>query len=343
MTGELAIEARGLTKSYDEALVLDGVDVSVARGAVFALLGPNGAGKTTAVRILATLLAPDGGRARVAGYDVVAERREVRRRISLTGQYAALDEPLTGTENLEMVARLLHLPARAARARVRELLARFDLLDAADRRVATYSGGMRRRLDIAASLLGRPEVIFLDEPTTGLDLRSRQAMWEIVAELAATGVTVLLTTQYLEEADCLADRIAVLDRGVIVAEGTADELKRRVSGQRLDLRAIDGDAFDCLTDRLGRRVVERDRSTLSIGVASDGGAAEVRALLDELDPRRTLIARFALSTASLDDVFMALTGREATATDHTNAADGHDTNATDSHDTNATESEAVHV
>jgi ABC-2 type transport system ATP-binding protein len=329
MADEMAIEAHGLTKSYGTTAVLDGVELSVPRGAVFALLGPNGAGKTTAVRILATLLAPDGGHAHVAGYDVVAERREVRRRISLTGQYAALDEPQTGTENLEMVARLLHLPARAARARVRELLAQFDLLDAADRRVSTYSGGMRRRLDLAASLIGSPEVIFLDEPTTGLDLRSRQAMWELVAGLAAAGVTVLLTTQYLEEADCLADRIAVLDRGVIVAEGTVDELKQRVAGQRLDLRAIDGYAFDCLTDRLGRRAVDCDRSTLSIGVASDGEAAEVRALLDELDPERALIARFALSTASLDDVFMALTGRH--------------TNATESHHTNATESEAVHV
>jgi ABC-2 type transport system ATP-binding protein len=329
MTGEMAIEASGLTKSYDAAVVLGGIDVSVARGTVFALLGPNGAGKTTTVRILATLLAPDRGHARVAGYDVVAERHEVRRRISLTGQYAALDEPQTGSENLEMVARLLHLPARAARARARELLAQFDLLDAADRRVSTYSGGMRRRLDLAASLIGTPEVIFLDEPTTGLDLRSRQTMWELVADLALSGVTVLLTTQYLEEADCLADRIAVLDRGAIVAEGTADELKRRVAGQRLDLRVSDGDAFDRLIDRLGRRVVDRDRSTLSIGVASDGGAAEVRALLDELDPERALIARFALSTASLDDVFMALTDRH--------------TNATESHHTNATESEAVHV
>jgi ABC-2 type transport system ATP-binding protein len=337
MTGELAIEACGLTKSFDAAVVLDGVDVSVARGTVFALLGPNGAGKTTAVRILATLLAPDGGGARVAGYDVVAERGEVRRRISLTGQYAALDEPLTGTENLEMMARLLHLPARAARVRVGELLAQFDLLGAADRRVATYSGGMRRRLDIAASLIGRPEVIFLDEPTTGLDLRSRQAMWELVAGLAASGVTVLLTTQYLEEADCLADRIAVLDRGVIVAEGTAEELKRRVADQRLDLRALDGDAFDCLIDRLGRRVVDRDRVTLSIGVASGGGAGEVRALLDDLDPQRALIARFALNTASLDDVFMALTGRDTTA------AKSHGTNVNDSHDTNVTESEAIHV
>jgi ABC-2 type transport system ATP-binding protein len=337
MAGEMAIEARGLMKSYDAAVVLDGIDVSVACGTVFALLGPNGAGKTTAVRILATLLAADGGCARVAGYDVVTERREVRRRISLTGQYAALDEPLTGSENLEMVARLLGLPARAARARAGELLAQFDLLGAADRRVATYSGGMRRRLDIAASLIGGPEVIFLDEPTTGLDPRSRQAMWEIVAELAAAGVTVLLTTQYLEEADCLADRIGVLDRGAIVAEGTAEELKRRVADQRLDLRAIDGDAFDCLTERLGRRVVPRYGARLSLGVARDGGAAAVRALLDDLDPQRALIERFALSTASLDDVFMALTGRDGTATE------SHHTNATDSRHTNATESEAVHV
>jgi ABC-2 type transport system ATP-binding protein len=247
MTGETAIEARGLTKSYDDAVVLDGVDVSVARGTVFALLGPNGAGKTTTVRILATLLAPDRGSARVAGYDVVTERREVRRRISLTGQYAALDEPQTGAENLEMLARLLHLPARVARARVRELLAQFDLLAAADRRVSTYSGGMRRRLDLAASLIGRPEVIFLDEPTTGLDLRSRRAMWELVAELSRSGVTVLLTTQYLEEADRLADRVAVLDRGAILAEGTVDELKQQVAGQlSLHTASLD-DVFLALT------------------------------------------------------------------------------------------------
>ncbi len=315
MRHENAIEALSLTKSYDQALVLDGIDLAVPSGTVFALLGPNGAGKTTTVRILATLLQPDRGRARVAGHDVVQERHEVRRRISLTGQYAALDELQTGTENLEMIARLLHLPGRTARGRARELLAQFDLVDAADRRVSTYSGGMRRRLDLAASLIGRPEVIFLDEPTAGLDPRSRQAMWETVTDLAASGTTVLLTTQHLEEADHLADRIAVLDGGKIVAEGSAAELKRRVAAERLDLRLVDAASFDRITASLGRRVVLRDRTTLTAGVATDGTAPDVRALLDEIDPERIRIARFSLHTPSLDDVFMTLTGHHATPTE----------------------------
>jgi ABC-2 type transport system ATP-binding protein len=315
MTQELAIDAHGLTKSYDGTSVLGGIDLAVPAGTVFALLGPNGAGKTTTVRILATLLEPDGGQARVAGRDVVAERHEVRRRISLTGQYAALDELQTGTENLVMIGRLLCLPAPTARARAHELLTQFDLLDAAKRRVGTYSGGMRRRLDLAASLVGIPEVLFLDEPTTGLDPRSRQAMWTLVSGLASAGVTVLLTTQYLEEADYLADRIAVLDDGTIVAEGTADELKQQVAGKRLDLGLVDAAAFDRLTDRLGPRAVHSDRSTLTLGVATDGQAAEVRALLDELDPDGREIARFSVHTATLDDVFMTLTGHHTTSTE----------------------------
>jgi ABC-2 type transport system ATP-binding protein len=309
MKRDIAIEAHGLAKSYGSVVVLDGIDLEVARGSVFALLGPNGAGKTTTVRLLATLSTPDGGRARVAGYDVVAERREVRRRISLTGQYTAVDDMQTGAENLEMIARLLALPARAARRSAHELLTQFDLLDAGDRRVCTYSGGMRRRLDLAASLIGSPEVIFLDEPTTGLDPRSRQAMWATVTALTSSGVTVLLTTQHLEEADRLADRIAVLDEGRIVAEGTAEELKQRVAGERLDLRLVDADAFDRLIVGLGARTVHSERATLTVGVASDGGACEVRALLDELDPGRDQISNFSIQTASLDDVFMTLTGR----------------------------------
>ena len=319
MTREIAIDAHGLTKSYNQARVLDGVDLAVPAGTVFALLGPNGAGKTTTVRILATLLAPDGGHAWVAGHDVVAERREVRRRISLTGQYAALDQLQTGAENLDMMARLLHLPARAARARARELLARFDLGEAADRRVSTYSGGMRRRLDLAASLVGNPEVIFLDEPTTGLDPRSRQAIWALITNVTESGVTVLLTTQHLEEADHLADRIAVLDGGKLVAEGTADELKQQVAGDRLDLLLVDAATFDGLSDYLGRRAVHRDRSTLTVGVHTDGAAAGVRALLDELDPERLRIARFSLHRASLDDVFMTLTGHHTTPTESESA------------------------
>jgi ABC-2 type transport system ATP-binding protein len=234
MTQPLAIEATGLTKSYGTVRVLDGVDVRVRRGSVFALLGPNGAGKTTAVRILATLTEPDTGRALVAGHDVIAARHEVRRRISLTGQYAALDELQTGAENLRMMGRLRALPRGDARDRARELLERFELTDAADRRVGTYSGGMRRRLDLAASLVARPEVLFLDEPTTGLDPHSRQSMWALVSELTASGVTVFLTTQYLEEADRLADEIAILDGGRIVAEGTARALKDLAGANTLE-------------------------------------------------------------------------------------------------------------
>jgi ABC-2 type transport system ATP-binding protein len=315
MSDEIAIEADGLMKSYDSVPVLDGIDLRVARGSVFALLGPNGTGKTTTVRILATLVAPDGGRARVVGHDVLTQRHEVRRRISLTGQYAALDEPLTGRENLEMVGRLLALPGHAARARATELLVQFDLVEAGERRVGTYSGGMRRRLDLAASLIGHPDVVFLDEPTTGLDPRSRQAMWEIVTGLTASGVTVFLTTQYLDEADYLADRIAVLNGGRIVAEGTADELKSQVAGERLDLRLLDEATFEDLTDYLGPRAIQTDRSTLTVGVATDGDAAGIRRLLDELDPDRVRVTRFSVHKASLDDVFMTLTGHHTDTTE----------------------------
>jgi ABC-2 type transport system ATP-binding protein len=310
MTPDIAIEAHDMTKSFGGRRVLDGVDLRVEQGSVFALLGPNGAGKTTAVKILATLLRPERGRVTVAGHDVVAERHEVRRRISLTGQYAALDELQTGAENLEMMARLRRLPGRAARARARELLERFDLADAAERRVEKYSGGMRRRLDLAVGLIDRPEVMFLDEPTTGLDPRSRQAMWGLVTGLADSGVTVLLTTQYLDEADRLADRIAVLHGGRIVAEGTADELKRRVAGHRLELEAVDGEAFDRISEHVGDSAVGPDRASLRISLATSGGAGEVRAQLDELDPDRVYVARFAVHRATLDDVFMTLTETE---------------------------------
>ena len=307
MFDQISIEASALRKSYGDHLVLDGIDLQVPRGSVFALLGPNGAGKTTTVRILSTLVAPDGGRALVAGHDVVGQRREVRHRISLTGQYAAVDDLQTGRENLEMIARLLEFPGRQAKSRAAELLERFDLVGAADRRVATYSGGMRRRLDLAASLLGRPEVLFLDEPTTGLDPRSRQATWQIVGELAASGITVFLTTQYLEEADSLADRVAVLDGGAIVAEGTTHELKQQVAGQRLDLELTDLAALDGVADLLGDRAAQVDPELLTIGVATDGAASDVRRLLDELDPSGSRVVRFSLVQASLDDVFMALT------------------------------------
>ena len=315
MFDEIAIEAVRLRKSYGDHVVLDGIGVRVPRGSVFALLGPNGAGKTTTVRILATLAAPDDGRALVAGHDVVAQRKEVRHRISLTGQYAAVDELQTGRENLQMIARLRQLPGRRAKARAAELLERFDLVGAADRRVSTYSGGMRRRLDLAASLIGHPEVLFLDEPTSGLDPRGRRATWQLITELAATGVTVFLTTQYLEEADTLADRIAVLDGGAIVAEGSAAELKQQIADQRLDLELTDAAAFDELSELLGDRATHADGDLLRIGVATDGTAREVRALLDELDPQRSRVARFSLVQASLDDVFMALTDRHLDTTE----------------------------
>jgi ABC-2 type transport system ATP-binding protein len=315
MFDEIAIEAVRLYKSYGDHVVLEGIDLRVPRGSVFALLGPNGAGKTTTVRILATLTAPDDGRALVAGHDVVAQRREVRHRISLTGQYAAVDELQTGRENLQMIAALRRLPGRHAKARVAELLERFDLVGAADRRVSTYSGGMRRRLDLAASLIGHPDVLFLDEPTTGLDPRGRRATWQLITELAATGITVFLTTQYLEEADTLADRIAVLDGGTIVAEGTAAELKQQIAGQRLDLELSDAAAFDELNELLGDRATHANSDLLTLGVTTDGTAPEIRALLDELDPQGSRVARFSLVQASLDDVFMALTDRRRNTTE----------------------------
>ncbi|GAB1513868.1 ATP-binding cassette domain-containing protein [Actinophytocola sp. KF-1] len=312
MPGEPAIEATGLTKSYGPVRVLTGVDLHVPRGSVFSLLGPNGAGKTTTVRILTTLTSPDDGQARVAGHDVVRERALVRRSISLTGQDTALDELQTGAENLRMMGRLARLSRRAAAARAGELLERFDLVEAGTRRVGTYSGGMRRRLDLAASLIVPPAVIFLDEPTTGLDPRSRAAMWDVIVDLTRTGVTVFLTTQYLEEADKLADRIALVDGGRVVAEGTAAQLKQQVSGHRLDLTLTGPAAFDALTAHLGDRALLPDRARHTLSVATDGSAGHVRALLDELDPARTAVARFAVHSATLDDVFLALTGHVTT-------------------------------
>ena len=308
MGDELAIQADGLVKSYRDVRVLGGVDLRVPAGTVFALLGPNGAGKTTTVRILATLSLADGGQARIAGFDVVRDRREVRRRISLTGQFAALDAAQTGEENLRMMGRLAGLSRADARHRAAELLGRFELTAAGRRRVGSYSGGMRRRLDLAASLVGRPSVIFLDEPSTGLDLPSRQTMWRVIADLAGSGVTVFLTTQYLEEADRLADTVAVLDGGRLVAEGTAAELKRRIGAQRLDLTCLTEAAWAEVAGRCGERAVHLDRTTLTVGVPTDGTAAQVRALLDAADPDRSLIASFAVRGATLDDVFLTLTG-----------------------------------
>ncbi len=312
MTSELTIEAAGLEKSYHSTPVVSGISLRVPRATVFALLGPNGAGKTTTVRMLATLTAPDGGVASVAGRDVVTQRAEVRRRISLTGQYAAVDGLQTGAENLRMIGRLQGLSRTATRARASELLERFDLVEAGGRRVATYSGGMRRRLDLAASLIRRPRVLFLDEPTSGLDPRSRRGLWSLVGSLVSDGVTVFLTTQYLDEADALADRIAVLDRGRIVAEGSAAELKAAVAGRRLVVRAVNSGAFAAVAHAAGTRVMERDPGLLTLDVACEGEGAAVRALLDELDPERSRIADFSVRTASLDDVFLTLTGHTAT-------------------------------
>jgi ABC-2 type transport system ATP-binding protein len=311
MGNELAVEATGLEKSYGAVKVLAGVDLQVGRGSVFALLGPNGAGKTTTVRILATLVRADAGQARVAGFDVVRERRRVRRSISLTGQYAAVDGLQTGEENLRMMGRLAGLSGAEARRRASDLLERFDLHEVGRRRVATWSGGTRRRLDLAASLVGRPSVVFLDEPTTGLDLRGRQAIWQVITGLAGSGVTIFLTTQYLEEADRLADRVAVVDGGRVVADGSSAQLKRQIAEQRLDLVLADGSAFEEVARFLGERAVQRDPGRLTIGVATDGSAAQVRAVLDEVDPGRRAVRRFAVHTATLDDVFLALTGRSA--------------------------------
>ncbi|CCH29740.1 daunorubicin resistance protein DrrA family ABC transporter ATP-binding protein [Actinosynnema sp. NPDC047251] len=301
------VEAVGLRKSFRGHPVLKGLDLGVRRGEVFALLGPNGAGKTTTVRVLATLLRPDGGTARIAGHDVVAAPRRVRAAISLTGQYAAVDELLTGRENLAMMARLRRLDRRAARDRAAELLERFDLADAADRRASTYSGGMRRRLDLAASLVVRPEVLFLDEPTTGLDPRSRREVWAAVADLARSGVTVLLTTQYLEEADRLADRIAVLHGGDVVAEGTAAELKGRAGTATVELFLPDRAALagaGAVLDGLP------DVAKLSLRVPGDGSARHVREVLDLLHRRDVPVDRVELHRPTLDEVFLSLTGPE---------------------------------
>jgi ABC-2 type transport system ATP-binding protein len=309
---EAAIEAEGLQKSYGDVAALSGVDFSVERGVVFGLLGPNGAGKTTAVRILTTLLLPDRGWARVAGLDVVHDAARLRRHIGLAGQYAAVDENLTGFENLEMVGRLYHLGRRVSRDRARELLGAFDLSDAGERVVRTYSGGMRRRLDLAAALVANPPVLFLDEPTTGLDIRSRIALWEAIEALVAEGTTVLLTTQYLDEADRLADQLAVIDHGVVIAEGTPGELKAQVGGDCLDVRlgvSSQGEAaIAALTGIADGRPVQEDGS-LRVPLRSRRGA--VAEAVRRLDQAGITIDDIAVREATLDDVFLQLTGHAA--------------------------------
>jgi ABC-2 type transport system ATP-binding protein len=308
-----AIETRGLAKAFGETKALNGIDLEIAKGSVYGLLGPNGAGKTTTVRILATLLQPDGGTAHVLGHDVVREARTVREKVSLTGQYASVDEDLSGQENLVLVGRLLGLTWRVARARADELLEAFTLADAATRQVKTYSGGMRRRIDIAASLVVIPEVLFLDEPTTGLDPRGRNQVWELVRRIALEGTTVLLTTQYLDEADRLAERMAVIDHGRVIAEGTSDELKASVGSNALHVRLADAQqrekAEQLITGILGDRVLPAtEAGVLSARLDGAGRAADV---LNALTAREIDIAEFSLGRPSLDEVFLALTGRAA--------------------------------
>ncbi|MFI7387258.1 ATP-binding cassette domain-containing protein [Streptomyces sp. NPDC049813] len=300
-----AIEVTGVRKAYDGHEVVAGVDLTVPAGTVYALLGPNGAGKTTTVRILSTLLPPDAGEARVAGYDVRREADRVRASIGVTGQFSAVDDLLTGRENLRLMADLGHLGRRRATDVVEQLLERFRLAGAADRRAATYSGGMKRRLDLAMTLVAGPRLIFLDEPTTGLDPRSRRELWALVRELVADGVTVFLTTQYLEEADRLADRIGVLDGGRLVAEGTAAELKRLVPGGHVELRAADGERLEELVRRFPG--AEPNASALTVTLAHDGSLRTLRRLLAGVD--EDAITGIAVRTADLDDVFLAVTDR----------------------------------
>jgi ABC-2 type transport system ATP-binding protein len=305
-----AIAASGLRKAFNGKTVLDGIDLDVRAGTVFSLLGPNGAGKTTTVNVLTTLMTADAGTVRVAGHDVATETKAVRAAIGVTGQFAAVDELLTGQENLQLMADLKHRGSAQSRPLVTGLLERFDLAESAQKLVATYSGGMRRKLDLAMTLVGDPRIIFLDEPTTGLDPRSRRTMWAIIRELVADGVTVFLTTQYLEEADQLADRIAVLDQGHLVAQGTPGELKRQVPGSHVQL----GFANVAELDKAARVMTgsARDDEDLTLRVPSDGGAKSLRALLNNLDKQSIGVEEFSVHTPDLDDVFLALTGHAST-------------------------------
>lgn len=309
---EYAIVAKDLHKSYGKNEVLKGVNLQVERGTMLALLGPNGAGKTTTVRILSTLLRADSGNVTVGGFDVHSAADDVRSVIGLTGQSAAVDELLTGYENLEMMGRLYHLPKSVAVQRANDLLEQFDLVKASKRTVKTYSGGMRRRLDLAVSLIATPPIIFLDEPTTGLDPRSRLAMWEIIKKLKADGATILLTTQYLEEADQLADKIAVIDGGTVIAEGTADELKGRVGKERLELVIAHDKDFAKALKLIDGEALSHDKQRRSLSVAVDGGAKQVKTVLDAMERASVDIESLSLHKPTLDDVFLSLTGKQAT-------------------------------
>jgi len=305
-----AIAVSGLRKAFGDKTVLDGIDLDVPAGTVFSLLGPNGAGKTTMVNVLTTLTKADAGTAHVAGHDVAAETKAVRAEIGVTGQFAAVDDLLTGQENLQLMADLHHLRADEGKRVVTSLLERFDLAESAQKMAATYSGGMRRKLDLAMTLVTTPQIIFLDEPTTGLDPRSRRTMWNIIRGLVADGVTVFLTTQYLDEADQLAHRIAVLDQGHLVAEGTPDELKRQVAGSHVRLQFSDAAGLDAAARVLTGSTV--DDAALILQVPSDGKAKSVRALLDQLDEHSIDVDEFSVHTPDLDDVFLALTGHAST-------------------------------
>jgi len=309
-----AILADGLVKRYKEVTALDGIDLRVPQGSVLALLGPNGAGKTTAVKILTTLILADAGRAEVAGFDVATQPRDVRRSLGVSGQYAAVDEYLTGFENLEMIGRLYHLGRRESADRARELLSEFRLEDAADRPSKTYSGGMQRRLDLAGALVARPPVLFLDEPTTGLDPRSRTEMWSLLQGLVSGGTTLLLTTQYLEEADLLADNIVVIDHGRVIAEGTADELKSQVGGERLEITVSDAAHVPATLSALaplaaGEPTADTERRTVTVPVS--GGAAVLADALRRLDAEGVALDDVGLRRPTLDDVFLSLTGHAA--------------------------------
>jgi ABC-2 type transport system ATP-binding protein len=309
----MMIETRGLCKSFGNLVVLDGIDLDVAEGTILALLGPNGAGKTTTVQILSTLISADSGEVRVAGHDLAQEPDAVRAAIGVTGQFSAVDGFLTGEENLLLMADLQHLSRSEGRRRAGELLKRFELVDAARKLPATYSGGMRRRLDLAMTLVGDPRIIFLDEPTTGLDPRSRHTMWQIIRDLVSGGVTILLTTQYLEEADQLADRIAVLDRGKLVAQGTPSELKRRIGGGHMRLQFADLSGLESAIHILGN--VTRNDDELTLQIPSDGNVLSIKALLDKLDDESIVVNDLSIHTPDLDDVFFALT-------DHSNTQKG---------------------
>ncbi len=324
---EFMIRTSGLVKRYGKVVALDGLDLEVPKGMVLGLLGPNGAGKTTAIRILTTLLEPDEGTAEVAGLDVRTEAAKVREKIGLSGQNAAVDEMLTGYENLEMVGRLYHLGKERSRARARELLDRYELDEAADRLAKTYSGGMRRRLDLAAALVAEPEILFLDEPTTGLDPRSRAVMWDTIQELAKAGSTVLLTTQYMEEADVLAEKIVVIDRGRKIAEGTPDKLKAQVGGERIEIVLENEEDLAAGTKILavicgGGDEVQVDEQSRKVTAAVTGGVSVLKRVLQDLGEQEITAAAIGLRRPTLDDVFLSLTGHAAEEVEE--AQDGED-------------------